>query len=98
MNNFSDFADSSGPLEGEKLKLDEVTNKQMIVTGFKISESKYGNGDGRYITIQFKWSESADPMVVFSGSKVLREQCEIYRDMMPFLATIKKVNQYYTFT
>lgn len=99
MNSFSDFADATGPLEGEKLKLDDVINKAIVVTGFKVSKSKYqDNGDGQYVTIQFREPDSDELQVLFTGSRVLREQCQAYCDKMPFKAVIKRINQYYTFT
>ncbi len=99
MNRFSEFAEAGGPLEGEKLKLDDIINKQIIVYDYKVSKSKYqDNGDGQYVTIQIREGEDQPLQVLFTGSKVLREQCEAYSDKMPYITTIKKINQYYTFT
>lgn len=48
------------------------------------------------LTIQFKL-DGVD-YIVFTGSRVLMNQCEKYKDEMPFGAKIEKVNKYYTFT
>lgn len=96
---FSDFATEQGPLEGEKIKLDEVVNKEIIVTNFKIKESKYQNSNNKNcLTIQFKENENDKEKVIFTGSSILAEQCKKYQDNMPFATTIKKINKYYTFT
>jgi hypothetical protein len=34
--------------------------------------------------------------VLFTGSTILIEQMEKYKDEMPFMATIKKVDKFYT--
>jgi len=36
--------------------------------------------------------------IFFTGSKVLIDQVKKYKDEMPFLTIIKKINKYYTFT
>lgn len=50
---FSDFADEEQPLEGEKRKVTEVLNTEILVIGFRIGRSKhYKNKD--YLTLQFE--------------------------------------------
>ena len=36
--------------------------------------------------------------VLFTGSVVLLEQMEKYQDHLPFIATIQKIDRYYTLT
>lgn len=36
--------------------------------------------------------------ICFSGSKVLADQLEKYKDNLPFYTTINKIDKYYTFT
>ena len=36
--------------------------------------------------------------IVFTGSGVLIDQIEKYKDNLPFYVTIKKIDRYYTFT
>ncbi|MEA3338623.1 MAG: hypothetical protein U9R15_01525 [Chloroflexota bacterium] len=91
---FSDFAEEENPLEGEKKKLDEIVNMEILVTGFKIGKSKYKDRD--YLTLQFENGDGK--CIVFTGSGVLIKQTQKYEDMMPFYTTIKKVNSYYTLT
>jgi len=36
--------------------------------------------------------------IFFSGSNILIEQIEKYKDEMPFLSTVKKIGNYFSFT
>lgn len=92
---FSDFADETKPFEGEKKKTEDILNKEILIIGFKLKDSKH-HKDSQYITIQFKLGD--ETFITFNGSKVLSEQLEKYKDNLPFFTTIKKINNYYTFT
>lgn len=96
---FSDFADEPTSLEGDKLRLDDILNQEIIVCAFNLKKSKYSKNDsGKYLTLQFKISGNTDKNIVFTGSDILINQIEKYEDNIPFMATIKRVNRYYTFT
>jgi len=82
------------PLDGDKLKMKDIEGKEIEVLAYRIANSKYNNG--QCVTIQFRLDGKVH--VAFTGSSVLLEQCEKYKDMIPFLATIKKIHKYYTFT
>lgn len=99
MKRFAEFAEEKSPLEGEKMRIDDVINKEVIVCSYKISKSKFSeNKAGRYVTIQLRFGQDDNPRVVFTGSEVLAGQCEKYQENIPFVTTIKKINKYYTFT
>jgi len=91
---FKDFAKEQAPLEGAKMKLDSVINKEIMLTGYKIRNSKFKDGSNRCLTLQFELDNIK--FVVFSGSSILIEQMEKYGSEMPFVATIKKIDRYYT--
>lgn len=94
---FSDFAEGDGPLEGDKVKIDSILNQEILITGYKIRNSKYRKeGTEQYLTIQFQIDEHE--RILFTGSNVLIDQLEKYKDNLPFYTTIKKVDRYYTFT
>lgn len=94
---FSDFADEPQPLEGDKVRIDEIINKEVTITGFDVKASRFKkNNSGKYITIQFTKPDKEDPNVVFTGSDVLIDQLEKYQEEIPFLTTIRKINRYYT--
>lgn len=92
---FSDFAEETKSFEGDKKKIDEILNQEILVVDFKVKDSKH-HRDSQYVTLQFKID--ADSFIMFSGSKVLAEQLEKYKDNIPFYAVIKKIDKYYTFS
>jgi len=95
MKQFSDFAKEEERLEGDKVKLDSILGEEIIIQGFTLAKSKFKeNKTGQYITVQF--SKGEDKQVFFSGSDVIIDQLQRYKDEIPFKTTIKKVNKYYT--
>lgn len=92
---FSDFAQEAKPMDGAKLKIDDVINKEILIIGCKIKDSKYSKSNSsRCLTIQFVMDDKR--YVLFTGSTILIEQMEKYQHEIPFLATIKKIDRYYT--
>lgn len=92
MKKFSDFATGSNTMTGDKLKIEDVLGKEIEVVGYKINESKYPkNGNDKVLTLQFNLD--SESRILFTGSNVLMEQVEKYKDEMPFLAKIEKVNK-----
>jgi hypothetical protein len=107
MNKFSDFADQeNNPLmDGKKVGLDAIINKPIIVLKYRIKDTKFDDAKNpRCLTVQFEYAtEEGEPtngehFVFFSGSTVLMEQLETYKDKIPFSATVKKVGKYFTFS
>lgn len=96
MKRFSDFATESSAITGDKIKIEEVLGKEIKIIGFKIGDSKYAKKpNGKVLTLQFNLDGVG--RILFTGSKVLMEQCEKYESEMPFIAKIEKVNKFYTF-
>jgi hypothetical protein len=94
---FNEFAQETRPLEGLKLKIDEAINREMLVLDFKIRESRFEKKDcEKCLTIQF--SILGILHVLFTGSNVLIDQIQKYKEEIPFITTIKKIDRYYTFT
>lgn len=90
---FADFADNRDfPLEGCKSKLNDILNIEVLITAFKISPSKVNKGN--YLTIQFELD--GEKHVAFTGSEVLSNQLERYKDKIPFKAKIIKQDKYFT--
>lgn len=74
MKRFSDFADEQAQLEGAKVKLDELINKEIEVLAFRLADSKYSrNKSGKYATIQFRENKDCPNQVFFTGSDILIE-------------------------
>jgi hypothetical protein len=91
---FADFADHGGRLDGEKLKIEEVLGKELIILSFSVRPSRYEND---YLTIQFQYETGGEHHVVFTGSTVLSEQLKQYSEKLPFAAAIQKIGKYYSF-
>ena len=92
---FSDFAEESKVFDGDKKKIKEILNKEILVLDFKLKESKHHRGT-QYVTIQFKIDNMI--YILFNGSRVLAAQLEKYKDNLPFYTVIRKIDKYYTFT
>lgn len=92
---FSDFAEESKAFDGDKKKIEEILNKEILVLDFKLKESKH-HRDTQYLTLQFKVDDTT--FILFNGSNVLADQLEKYKDNLPFYAIIKKIDKYYTFS
>jgi hypothetical protein len=97
MHKFNDFADEKHQLEGEKIGIDKVLNRQIAVIDFRVSKSKFAaESKGNYTTIQIE--VDGIKKVLFTGSSVLLSQIEKYKEHLPFETTIQKINKYYTFS
>ena len=95
VHKFSEFASEDGPLEGKKRKIHDILNLEIIVIDFKVKPSKYPDKCKNYTTIQFELN--GEKFVVFTGSVVLLQQLKKYNHELPFIAKIKKIDQYYIF-
>jgi len=49
---FCDFANEPEALEGKKVRLDDVVNREIKILGYSVKPSKYGhNKSGKYLTL-----------------------------------------------
>ena len=53
MKRFSDFAEEQ-TLDGDKVKLDDVLNKEIVVTGYVVTKSKYKSSGDMCLKLQFE--------------------------------------------
>jgi len=98
MNRFSDFSNEGGPLCGKKVKIESVLDKEICILNYKIKQSNFSkNKSGMYAIIQFT-IEDSERMVLNTGSDILIELIEKYKEQIPFLTTIKEIDRYYIFT
>ena len=94
---FSDFAEEDGPLEGDKVRIDSILNQEILVAGYNVRKSKYKKeGVEQCLTVQFEID--GNKKIFFTGSNVLLDQIEKYSHEIPFMAVVKKIDRYYTFT
>lgn len=95
---FSDFAEQSSGLDGEKLSIDKVINLEAHILGVRVRPSKYPgkNKSGLCLYMQLEFEEGGPKYVLFTGSDVLIAQAKTYEPEVPFWTTIRKVDKYYT--
>ncbi len=84
---------------GDKVKLERVVNREIIVHEFKIEPSKVfsekGNGKCLYMQIELK----DEKHVVFTSSMYLQDMIsKVPEDGFPFTTTIVKVNDHFEFS
>jgi len=89
---FKDFADEKLQLEGKKRTITEILNTEILVTGFRVGQSRYK--DKEYLTLQFE--NNGETYIVFTGSGVLIGQARKYEEKMPYYTTIIQRGEYYT--
>lgn len=80
-------------MPGDKKRLDEILNKEILVVDFRITNSKK-KPEGKCLQIQFVLNNQV--CVAFTGSVVLIDQIQSARDKMPFRGTIVKIDRYYS--
>ena len=99
MNNFKDFGiqSQSKGFEGDKIKIDRILNKNIIVEEYKIENSKFEKGNGKCLYIQI--SIDGVRRVLFTGSINLMEMIEqVPKNKFPFTTAIIKENDRFEFT
>ncbi len=93
-HHFSDFADTQPQFEGEKKKIQEILNKEILIIGFRIGKSKYKGK--KYLTLHFKLD--GEKYIVFTGSKPLMDCAQEGENEMPYYTTIIQRGEYYIMT
>lgn len=97
MKSFSEFADEDErPFDGEKVRIDNLLNKEIILKRFKVRPSKYKDKSDRCATVQFSESEDGVDKIFFTGSNVIIDMLVKYEQHLPFKTVIKKIDRYYT--
>lgn len=97
LHKFSDFAaDDEKPLDGEKERIDNILNKEIVITAVRIKSSKFKDHGDKCATVQFCEETNERKRIFFTGSGVIISMLEKYADKIPFITTIKKIDKYYT--
>lgn len=100
MHSFKDFGikPKIKSFEGEKIKIERIINKVIIIEDFKIGVSKFkekGNGD--VLTVQIMVDNTK--RVLFTGSVNLMEMIQqVPKEQFPFTTTIIRENERFEFT
>ncbi|MDE5615916.1 MAG: hypothetical protein K2I81_03740 [Alphaproteobacteria bacterium] len=92
---FAVFARDKLPMPGDKKFMNDLLNREITVTDFRISSSKKRNGTD---CLQLQFILDDNVCVVFTGSSVLIDQIQSSKENIPFRATIVKIDKYYSFS
>ncbi len=92
---FADFARDKLPMPGEKKRLDEILNKEILIVDYRITKSKKRQ-DGKCLQLQFVMNGQV--CVLFTGSAVLIDQMQSVNEKIPFRTTVVKIDRYYSFS
>ena len=90
-----DFAkpnEDEDTLGGEKKKIIEILNKEILILNFRIQKSKIK--DGNYMIVQFELDNKK--YVIFTTAIRVVKRIKQYEDRMPYHATIIQEYKYYT--
>lgn len=84
--------------DGDKISIERLLDREIIVLDFKIVDSKYDKGSGKCLHLHIKLND--ENRVVFTGSLNLIETIQHIKNKsedLPFKTTIKKNNRQYSF-
>lgn len=84
---------------GQKIDIDKIINREIVVDGFKIEDSKLDKkkGNGKCLTLSFSLGESKH--ILFTSGVYLQEQIlKVPTDKFPFTTTIEKFDKALKFT
>ncbi|QHC84947.1 hypothetical protein AS589_09280 [Empedobacter brevis] len=98
MNNFKNFKikPSLTNFVGDKIKINKILNKEIIIQKFKIEDSKAKQGT-KCLTLQIEYKE--ENHIIFTGSKILQEMIiQVPEDGFPFKTIIVLNNERLEFT
>jgi hypothetical protein len=97
MKSFSEFGITTTQkgLKGEKIKIDKVINRLIMVKGYQIVDSKF-EGKGKRLDIEIEVDKAE--RIIFTGSVVLMDMIkQVPENGFPFQTTIIKENERYEF-
>lgn len=80
---------------GDKIKIDKVINREIVILDFKVQESKINEGK-KFLSLQIELS--GEKKVIFTGAKLLIQAItQIDKSNLPVSTTIISENQMYQF-
>lgn len=92
---FSDFSEESDNLDGDKISITELFDKEIEIINVRFMPSKIAEGK---ICSQIQLVLEGKKFISFTTSVVLYKQFQKYKHELPFLATIRKRGKYHILT
>ncbi len=87
MKRFADLPLEKRDVWAEKVKISEVIGKEIIITGFTIVPSKYGENEQ---ATRIDFEVDGEKHICFTSSALIRRQLENTRDEFPYMTVITK--------
>lgn len=101
MNKFSDLGITaeSKAFTGDKIKIERVLNREIVIHEFKIEPSKLDGNKGNGFCLYLQISIGDIKYLIMTGSGYLQEMIKkVPQDKFPITTTIVKDNERYIFT
>lgn len=99
MNKFSELGVASRTLTGDKINIADIFDKEIIVTDFRVIESKFNKKNEDKMCLHLQIEYEGKQRVLFPGSEVLIDQItKVPKEKFPFTTVIKKEMNWYKFT
>lgn len=98
MNNFKNFKIKPNLTNfvGDKIKINKILNKEIIIQKFKIEDSTVKKGT-KCLILQIEYKD--ENHIIFTGSKILQEMIiQVPEDGFPFKTTIVLNHEHLEFT
>ncbi len=98
-NSFKDFGIKPAlkKFTGEKIKIEKILNREIVVHDWKIEDSKYVDKGDKCLYLQIEFA--GEKRVLFSGSKVLMDMiAQVPIEKFPFSTTIVKQDEHLEFS
>ncbi len=98
MKQFKEFGIKtiSQSFTGDKIKINRILNREIVVHDYRIEQSKFAKGNGKCLHMQIELDSTKH--VVFTGSSFLIEVIQqIPKPDFPFKATIVEENEHFEF-
>lgn len=82
---------------GDKIKIDRIVNKEIVIYKYKIEPSKYQGGYDKCLYLQIKYQDEF--RVLWGGYKYLLERISlVLKNNFPLRTTIIKIDSGYKFS
>lgn len=94
MKRYSEFATKRQHMIGDKIKIEKILGKEIAILSYRISPSIVKE-DTNCLAMQIEVAN--EKRIIFTSSTILMEEIEKYKDNLPFLTTIEKIDRFYIF-
>lgn len=92
MKRFSEISGAEERFPGERISITQLYDQEIVFVDFKekviLKENK--------IIVQFRYMDKEEDFVFITRSDVVKDKLATYKESLPFIGTLKKVDKYIT--